>query len=392
MAITLQLLLPQVTQQLSQHSETASLDAQVLIAHFLGKPRTWVLAHPEFAVDDQQSGHIALAVRRLQGGEPLPYIIAHWEFYGLDFHLTPDVLIPRPETELLVERALAWLQEHPGHKRVIDIGTGSGCIAISLAVNHPDIHLLLTDLSRPALNVARINAEKYGLAGRCRFQQADLLEGVTETFDLLCANLPYVPSDVLLHLPVADGEPHLALDGGPQGLDPITRLLDQARDHLEPGGVILLEIESGHGNQVKHAAQDIYPACRVKVLKDLSGYDRCVEITPSTLIVHLCQGNEWQAAQDAGVFTDTSLDQAGFIHCSRPDQLLKVANHYYRGVPDMKVLWIEPTKVSSEIRWETANGSSFPHVYGPINLAAVISVTGLPADCDGDYYQINLPV
>ena len=391
MAITLQQLLTQVTQQLSPHSETASLDAQVLIAHFLGKPRSWVLAHPEFIVDDRQSGHISQAVRRLQGGEPLPYVIAHWEFYGLDFHLTPDVLIPRPETELLVERGLNWLQDHPGPRQVIDVGTGSGCIAISLAVNHPETHLLLTDLSPMALNVARINVEKYGLSDRCRFQQADLLEGVTGTFDLLCANLPYIPSDVLLNLPVADREPLLALDGGPQGLGPITRLLDQARDHLEPGGMILLEIESGQGNRVRRLAQDIYPACKLNVLKGLPGQDRCVEITPSSLIVHLCQGKEWQAAQDTGVFTDTSLDQAGFIHCSRPDQLLQVANHYYRGVPDMKILWIEPSKVSSEIRWETAGGSSFPHVYGPINLAAVISVSALAADSNGIYHQINLP-
>ncbi|HEX9091345.1 MAG TPA: peptide chain release factor N(5)-glutamine methyltransferase, partial [Anaerolineales bacterium] len=349
MAITIQILLPQITQQLSPHSETASLDAQVLIAHFLEKSRSWVLAHPEFIVDDRQSGDIAQAVKRLQRGEPLPYVIAHWEFYGLDFHLSPDVLIPRPETELLVERALAWLQEHPGPKRVIDVGTGSGCIAVSLAVNHPDLHLLLTDISQTALAIARVNAEKYGLSDRCRFQQADLLEGVTGIFDLLCANLPYIPSDILVNLPVADREPLLALDGGSQGLDPITGLLNQARDLLEPGGIMLLEIESRQGNQVKHSAQDIYPASRVNVLKDLSGQDRCVEIMPSALIVHLCQGKEWLVAQDAGVFTDASLDQAGFIHCSRPDQLLQVANHYYRGVPDMKVLWIDPARVNSEI-------------------------------------------
>ena len=391
MGIDIQHLLMQVTRQVSQHSETPLLDAQVLLAHTLGKPRSWVLAHPEAMLTDQQSDNIFKALKRLKQDEPLPYVIGHWEFFGLDFSLTPDVLIPRPETELLVERALYWLHHHPGSRQVVDIGTGSGCIGIALAVNNPGINVLLTDASLRALNNAKVNAEKYNLANRLSFQQADLLVGVNSSFDLICANLPYVPRDVLMKLPVAKREPLLALDGGKRGLELIAKLLSQARDHLAPGGMMLLEVEASQGGEVLSLTQGLYPASEVMVLKDLSGYDRCVEITPSNLIVHLCPHHEWLEAKQRGAYSDNSLTQEGFIHCSRPDQLLQVANRYYRAVPEMKVLWIESEKLTSEIHWETSKGGLFPHVYGPINLPAVAAVTDLQPDEDGNYRLVNPP-
>jgi len=289
MEMTIQEILAQLSQQLHQISETAILDAQVLLAHTLEKPRSWILAHPEAPLDNTRYDQIIQAANRMEHGEPLPYVIGHWEFYGLDFHLTPSVLIPRPETELLVERGIKWLQLHPPQHKVVDVGTGSGCIGIALAKNIPDLRPLLTDISLEALSVAKINAEKYGLLDRLEFLQADLLNGVPGSFDLICANLPYIPTPKLMKLPVAEMEPRLALDGGSSGTEVISRLLGQAKGQLVSGGLMLLEIESSHGDEVKTLAKGYYPASKVQVLKDLSGLDRCVEIERPNLIIHLCQ-------------------------------------------------------------------------------------------------------
>ena len=391
MAITIQEVLKQISQSLYLQSETPSLDGQVLVGHILEKSRSWVLAHPETLLDDQQHKNITHALHRLKNGEALPYILEYWEFFGLKFHLTSDVLIPRPETELLVERGINWLHHHPRKRKAIDVGTGSGCIGIALAKNIPDLNILLTDISPMALNVARVNAEKFGLVDRLEFKQADLLEGIAGQYDLICANLPYIPRHVLKELPVAVKEPLLALDGGQSGVELIVRLLDLARNRLEPGGLMLLEIEASQGTEVMTRANEFYPAAKVELLKDLSGLDRCVEIALSNRIIHLCQRKQWFAAQKQGIFISQALSQEGFIHCSQPEQILQVANRFYQGIPGLVLLWIDPEKITSEIRWETADGSIFPHIYGPINLDAVISVVDLLPDMDGIYRFFNVP-
>jgi release factor glutamine methyltransferase len=391
MTLTIQAVLAQIKHTLSLHSETPTLDAQVLVAHFLGKPRTWVLAHPDAMLNQQQNDQLIQASDRLKHGEPLPYVIEHWEFFGMDFYLTPDVLIPRPETELLVERSLGWLRLHPRRRRAIDVGTGSGCVGISLAMNIPDLHVLLTDISFPALNVAMCNAQKYGLSERLEFIQADLLDGITQRFDLICANLPYIPSDTLLKLPVSKREPHLALDGGQDGIQLIARLLNQARNRMTPGGLIIMELESSQGVQVKTMAESLYPATNIQVLRDLSGLDRCVEIMRSNLIIHLCQRQEWMEAQQQGLYITQSLIQIGFIHCSQPEEILQITNQFYQGRSDLVLLWIDPEKITSEIRWEISNGTFFPHIYGPIDLAAVVSATDLESDIDGKFHQLQVP-
>ena len=287
--ITIQEMLTQIHLVICHHSETPALDAQALVAHFLDKPRSWVVAHPEAHINDYQYKKTIEGLVRLEGGEPLPYVIGHWEFFGFDFYLTPDVLIPRPETELLVERGISWLQNHPNKRMVIDVGTGSGCIGIVLAMNIPDLKVLMTDISPNTLDVARINAEKYGISDRLEFRQTDLLDGIIAHYDLICANLPYIPSQELRKLPVAESEPLLALDGGKSGIELITRLLDQARNCLAPGGLMLLEIEASQGADLKFIAESFFPASRVEILKDLSGWDRCIEITPTNYLLHLCQ-------------------------------------------------------------------------------------------------------
>ncbi len=391
MEITIQEILFQLSQRLHQFSETASLDAQVLVAHCLDKPRTWIIAHPEAPLNNAQYNKIIQAANRMEHGEPLPYIIGHWEFYGLDFHLTPSVLIPRPETELLVERGIHWLQRHPPKYKVVDVGTGSGCIGIALANNISAFKLLLTDISTEALEVAKVNAEKFSLLDRMEFLQADLLDGVPGPFGLICANLPYIPTLKLMKLPVAEREPRLALDGGLGGMEVISRMLEQAKGQLVSGGLMLLEIESSQGDDVKTLAKAHYPASKVQILKDLSGLDRCLEIERPNLIIHLCLRQEWRKSQEQGIYRSKSLIQDGFIHCSQPEQLLEVANRYYLNIADLVLLWMVPDRVTSEIRWESADGVQFPHIYGPINLDAIIAVTDLKSDLDGTYRVIQFP-
>jgi len=187
---------------LADHSDTPGLDAQVLIAQSLAKPRSWVLAHPEAELTDEQLEIIQTGLARLKKGEPLPYVLGHWEFYGLDFLITHDTLIPRPETELLVEHALDWLHEHPKRRYGLDIGTGSGCIAISLARHIPDLRIVAVDLSFPALITARQNALQHGVLHQVHFVQTDLILASKIQFDLICANLPYIPSDQLAQLKI----------------------------------------------------------------------------------------------------------------------------------------------------------------------------------------------
>lgn len=269
-------ILVQIRTRLEGQSETAGLDAQVLLAHLLGKPKAWVIAHPELALTSEQSSELEKALARLEQGEPLPYVLGHWEFYGLDFWITPATLIPRPETELLVERAIEWLCLRPQRRLAVDVGTGTGCIAVALGVNIPDLRVLACDVSSEALKVAQKNIYRHGLRDRIRCLQADLLPAAGRRFDLICANLPYVPSAVLKSLPVARWEPSLALDGGPDGLDLVRRLLRLAPPALAPGGLLLLEIEAAQGPQALDLARLAFPQASQTLLQDLAGRDRLV--------------------------------------------------------------------------------------------------------------------
>lgn len=258
-------------------SPDAWLEAQLLLAHALQKNRTWVLTHLEIALEAGQQERLdGLLARRLDG-VPLPYLLGHWEFFGLDFTVSPDVLIPRPETELLVEQALAWLKNHPG-RRAADVGTGSGCIAVSLAKCQSDLHLVATDKSTSALEIAAANASRHGVADRIQFLHTNLLDGITGPLDLVVANLPYIPSATLEELLVAKYEPLSALDGGPQGLSLIEELLKDASRWWTPGGAILLEIESGQGESAPALAQALLPRARVSLLPDLAGLPRVVKL------------------------------------------------------------------------------------------------------------------
>ena len=192
--------------------------------------------------------------------------------------MTPDVLIPRPETELLVEFALAWLKSHPARNIVADIGTGSGCIAISLAVNAPCTKVLALDRSYQALAVAKFNSNQHKVVDRIQFVQSDLLSAISTRFDLICANLPYISTATLSQLDVARHEPLIALDGGLDGLRQVESLLVQARKRITPGGLILLEIESTQGKSALALAQSQFSGSLIQVHPDLAGHPRLLSV------------------------------------------------------------------------------------------------------------------
>lgn len=278
--------LPRISGRLP--GDSPDLDAQVLLGNFIGKSRTWIAAHPETALLDSQIGSIDNAVIRIQKGEPLPYVLGHWEFFGLDFKITPDVLIPRPETEMIVEQAILWLQSRQAANqsglRAADVGTGSGCIAISLAHHIQNLRVLATDLSMPALRVARQNAFVHNVLDRMDFIQSDLLPPRPSPllkenhFDVICANLPYIPTKILQNLPLYGHEPSLALDGGEDGLNLIRQLLKIVPGWLAPNGLILLEIEAGQGMAAVSLAYDSFDRATINLRRDLAGNERMVVI------------------------------------------------------------------------------------------------------------------
>jgi len=266
------------------HSDTTELDVQLLLAYELGYSRTSLLAHLDAPLTQRQIASIHAAFARLEAGEPLPYILGHWEFYGLDLDITPDVLIPRPETELLVEKAIKWLKNSPERRTVADVGTGSGAIAIAIAMHVPGVRILATDVSYNALKVAKRNAEKFHVHHRIDFLQCNLLPQHIDPlptdchFDLICANLPYIPTKTLHELPIYGHEPTLALDGGADGLDLYRHLLQLAPDWLAPNGLMLLELETSQGMKALSLAYDMFSEASIKLQQDLTGRDRLLEI------------------------------------------------------------------------------------------------------------------
>lgn len=256
-------------------TDTPHLEAEVLLAHVTGLTRTAILAHPERPLSPEEQARYEDLLARRAAGIPLPYLTGRVEFFGLDFVITPDVLIPRPETETLVERALAW-----DPQTVVDVGTGSGCVAVALAVQLPRARIYATDLSRAALWVAAENARRHGVADRIHFLQADLASPLKGPVDMLVSNPPYVAQEEWALLPesVREHEPRLALDGGPGGLRVVRRLLADAVRLLRPEGILLVEIGAGQGPEAAALAHAVFPRARVRIHPDLAGRDRVLEV------------------------------------------------------------------------------------------------------------------
>ena len=257
------------------HPDRARLDSETLLLHVVGKNKAWLLAHAEEDLPEDQADRFLGLIERRKAGEPIQYITGETEFYGLPFRVTPDVLIPRPETEHLVEKAIEFASISnsfvSGHDfshaasppedtralapalRILDIGTGSGAIAIALAHHLPTAQITAVDISAAALAIARENAERNGAAGRIRLLESNLLAAFTgEQFDLIASNPPYVPTADRdsLSVEVRNHEPALALFAGKDGLDIYQRLIPVAFAALTSGGHLLLEIGYGQSDSI----------------------------------------------------------------------------------------------------------------------------------------------
>ena len=276
--MTLQQVLGRARDVLAANSiEDASLEGEILFRQALGIDRARLYANLNSEVKAEQENEFWHLVQRRLSGEPAAYIAGHREFYGLDFLVDRRVLIPRPETELLVEKAIRLAQTH-AMATVADIGTGCGAIAISLALNLPRIKIYASDVATDALEVARINCEKHGVAGRIQLLPGDMLEPLPEPVDLILANLPYVTEREISQAGLADFEPLIALNGGNDGLDGIRRLGEQATDKLNPQGGMLLEIGWGQGRAVTNLLRRNFPSASLEIIPDLQGIERVISL------------------------------------------------------------------------------------------------------------------
>ena len=262
------------TQAAHDPDATPGLDAELLLAHALGTGRAGLRSHPERTAAADAAARFFELIERRGAGEPVAYILGHREFWTIDLSVSPAVLVPRPETELLVERALAL---HPGAEaRVADLGTGSGAIALALASERPRWQIVASDLSAEALAVARANAQALGLA-RVALVQGDWLGCLRGTFHLLVSNPPYVAAeDPALSQPALMREPRLALVAAQGGLAALLNIIRDAPDHLEPGGWLLLE----HGATQSAAVAGALVArgfAQVRSHRDLAGRERMTE-------------------------------------------------------------------------------------------------------------------
>lgn len=260
-------------------SPSARADAEALVGAATGLNQTQLLARLREPLPEPAARQLATLVVRRAAGEPLAYVLGQAYFCDLSLTVSPAVLIPRPETELLAEWAIAWAGRHPEARTALDIGTGSGALALALASRLPRLKLVATDISSAALAVARGNAARLALSDRARFVEADLLPQAPERFDLIVANLPYVGTDDPdLAAEVRAWEPAIALFAGPDGLALLRRLFALLPGRLAPGGAVGLEIGWRQGAAVLELARSAFPDAKVRLLPDLAGLDRLVTL------------------------------------------------------------------------------------------------------------------
>jgi release factor glutamine methyltransferase len=263
------------------HVPSYPLTAELLLMHALGHDRAWIYSHPEMSIDDGVAQKFWELVSQRASGVPTQYLTGKQEFWGLEFQVTPAVLIPRPETEHLIEVTIEKLAEWQGQKnlRIADIGTGSGCIAVTLAYEFSQAEIFATDISGAALEIARRNAERHGVLEQIRFVECDLLgaAGKEELFDVIVSNPPYIArsEELQLQREVREHEPHEALFGGMAGSEIYARLIAEAAPHLRSRGLLVIEIGYGAANEIR-SMLDNAPWKDVRVTNDLAGIPRII--------------------------------------------------------------------------------------------------------------------
>lgn len=258
--------------------DEAHLESELILRHVTGSTRVDFFINPNHNLTQNQEDNLQQLVQRRQSGEPIAYILGTQQFYGLDFYVNSNTFIPRPETELLVEKSIQWAKER--HRIAIaDIGTGCGAIAISLAYHLPNVTIYATDISSYALTVAKINLEFHQQNGRICLLQGNLLKPLPEPVDLIIANLPYVKYTDLVRVNTYGHEPTLALNGGPEGTTLITELCYQASDRLNKGGRLLLEIEPRQASMVTKLLDYLFPSATTETYHDFNELSRIVSLT-----------------------------------------------------------------------------------------------------------------
>jgi len=263
------------TDYLQKHgSDSSRLDAELLLAHALGMRRLDLYLKFDRSLSEVElTAYRGLVAQRAKG-EPVAYLVGHKEFMGLDFEVTPEVLVPNPDTEVLVQRAVAIARESEGAFRVADVGTGSGCIAIAIAHYAPNASVWATDVSGEALAVAARNVAKHGLQARVHLEPGDLMQPLAGQFDLVCANLPYVAAGTTLPAEVT-AQPAGALYADSGGAALIDRFLDEAPARLGPGGRVLAELDPSIVQTVSQSAGRNFAGHRVH--RDMNGRERVLE-------------------------------------------------------------------------------------------------------------------
>ena len=261
--------------------DSPGLDAQLILAMVLGCDRAHLHAYPERVVSHEAIAKMEALARRRAGREPMAYIMGEREFWSMSFSVSPDVLIPRPESELLVERAVALLRQK-GESRILDTGCGSGAVGLAVASELTEARVTLLDLCPKALEVARRNAEKFGLANRTRFLASDLFDALAggEEFDLIISNPPYVAAGELdgLMPEVSSFEPRIALDGGVDGMDLIRRIIEEAPAYLARGGFLLIEMDPRQMDEAEAVSEEQGSYHSARRHKDLAGRERVLEL------------------------------------------------------------------------------------------------------------------
>jgi release factor glutamine methyltransferase len=282
--VTLKEALRQVEARIaSQNIPDARVEAELLLMHSLSIRRAELYAKLGEPLPSSVGEDFWQLVERRLRREPTAYILRRCEFYGIELYVDPRVLIPRPETELLVETALAFVGQRFGKKQpcsIVDVGTGSGAISIALALHLPQARIYATDVSADAVDVARLNCGRHGVEGQVSLLIGDMLEPLSRPVDLIVANLPYVKdADIPQLMPeIRDFEPVVALAGGADGLDKVRLLLAQAKDHLLPQGSVMLEIGLGQAEEAVSLAKRHFQESKVDLLKDFAGIERVLRI------------------------------------------------------------------------------------------------------------------